>query len=116
LAAAVLGFCFSLRAGVAIFVGVSAVVYLDIHARALALTAGALLAIVVPIVYLAFPGTDRGGYNPGYAGEHIGAHWVAVAAYTLLVVALIRTLSTARRRPRDAAAAQAGAASSRSQP
>jgi hypothetical protein len=95
-AALVLGFCFSLRAGVLMFIGVTLIVRLGLPAALLAAVAGALLTIVVPAVYLLFPAQDRGGYNPGYAGEHVGAHWVAVAAYTLLVVALVQTL--ARRR------------------
>jgi hypothetical protein len=95
-AGAILGFCFSLRAGVAIFAGVTLIAYLGVRPRPLLFTAGALLALVVPAVYLLFPADDKGGYNPGYAGEHIGAHWVAVAAYTLLVVALVQILSRAR--------------------
>lgn len=95
-AGAVLGFCFSLRAGVAIAVGVTAITYFGLRARALVLAAGVLLVIVVPAVYLLFSAEDKGGYNPGYAGEHIGAHWVGVAAYVLLVVALLQVLSRAR--------------------
>jgi hypothetical protein len=109
LAGAVLGFCFSLRAGLAIFVGVTLIVRFGIGPRVLALAAGALLAIVVPALYLLFPADDRGGYNPGYAGEQIEAHWVGVAAFALLAVALVQTLSTARRRSRSAAAASAAA-------
>lgn len=102
-AGALLGFCFSLRAGLAIFAGVTLIGYLGIRPRALALTAGALLTVVVPAVYLLFGAEDRGGYNAGYAGEHVGAHWVGVAAYALLVVALLQILSTlppSRRRRR----------------
>ena len=36
-------------------------------------------ALVVPIFYLVFPSKDMGGYNPSYAGDHVGGHWVAVA-------------------------------------
>ena len=114
IAAAILGFCFSLRAGVLIFIGVALIVRLGIGPRVLAAAAGFLLAIVVPAVYLLFQATDRGGYNPGYAGEHIGAHWVAVAGYTLLLVALLQTLSRARSRLRGEAVAPAGAGASRS--
>jgi hypothetical protein len=102
-AAAVLGFCFSLRAGVAIFAGVSVIVWLGVAPRLLAMAAGALLAVVVPALYLLFPARDFGGYNPGYAGEHIAAHWVGVAAYTLLAIALVQMLSTASRRGEGAA-------------
>jgi hypothetical protein len=95
-AAAVLGFCFSLRAGVAIFVGISVIAWLGIGPRLLALAAGGLLALVVPALYVLFPAEDLGGYNPGYAGEHIAGHWAAVAAYVLLLAALVLVLSRAR--------------------
>jgi arabinofuranan 3-O-arabinosyltransferase len=115
-AALVLGFCFSLRAGVAIFAGVTLIARLGLGPGILTAAAGALLAIVVPLVYVLFPAEDRGGYNPGYAGEHIGAHWVGVAAYTLLAVALIQSLNRARRRRGSPATAPATAAGPRSQP
>jgi arabinofuranan 3-O-arabinosyltransferase len=99
-AALILGFCFSIRAGLLIFVGVTLIVRFGLPPGLLAGIAGGLLAIVVPTVYLLFPAEDRGGYNPGYAGEHVGAHWVAVAAYTLLVVALIQSLGRRSRKAR----------------
>jgi len=50
------------------------------------------------------PGEDRGGYDPGYGVQHVGAHWVAVGAFSLLTIALLRDLNTAiRRRARDQA-------------
>lgn len=97
-AAAVLGFCFSIRSGLAIFVGVAVIVWLGIGPRVLAAVAGALLTVVVPVLYLLFPAADEGGYNPSYAGDQIAAHWVAVAAFTLLVIALVQMVSTATRR------------------
>jgi len=57
-----------------------------------------LLALAVPLDYVAFPAPDFVGYNPGYAGDHISGHWIAVAAWVLLALALWRTLSTASRR------------------
>ena len=36
--------------------------------------------------------------NPAYAVENVEAHWVVVAAWVLLAVALWRILSTASRR------------------
>jgi hypothetical protein len=97
-AATVLGFCFSLRAGVAIFAGVTLVVWLGIGPRLLAMVAGALLAVAVPALYLLVPARDFGGYDPGYASDHIAAHWVGVAAFTLLAIALAQIVSTASRR------------------
>jgi hypothetical protein len=98
LAAAVFGFVFALRAGVVIGPAVGLVLWRGVSARALTLAAGALLAVVVPLLYLLSPGDDRGGYDTRYAIEHLGAHWVAVAAFVLLVLALARTLATARRK------------------
>lgn len=96
-AALVLAFLFALRAGPLIGVALTVILWRGVGARTLALTAGALLAVVVPILYALFPGPDRGGFNPEYAIKHLGAHWVAVAAYVLLAAALARTLSTASR-------------------
>jgi hypothetical protein len=91
-------FLFALRAGPAIALGVFLILWRGIPTNALVAAAGALLAVVVPALYLLFPSIDRGGYNTEYAEDHLGAHWVAVAAIVLLAVALVRTLSTASRR------------------
>ena len=55
--------------------------------------AGALLAVVVPILYLAVPIKDRGGYSTSAPMDRIAAHWVAVAAIVLLLLALYRALA-----------------------
>jgi hypothetical protein len=98
IAAAVFGFLFALRAGVVIGPAVAVLLWRGASARALTLAAGALLALGVPLLYLLFPGDDRGGYDTRYAVEHLAAHWVAVAAFVLLVLALARTLAAARRK------------------
>lgn len=95
-AAAVFGFVFALRAGVLIGPAVALLLWRGVGVRPLILAAGGLLAVVVPLIYVFFPAEDRGGYNPEYALDLLGAHWVAVAAFALLVVALARMLSTAR--------------------
>ena len=82
---------------------------------ALVLTAGALLGLVVPALYVLFEGDDRGGYSTTYAADHLGAHWVAVGAVALLLFALARSLSTARgrrggRAPAPGAAVRRGSA------
>ncbi|HKP90814.1 MAG TPA: hypothetical protein VJT75_12685, partial [Thermoleophilaceae bacterium] len=87
-AGAVLGFAFALRAGVVIAPAVALILWRGWSPRVLILAAGALLTVVVPVVYLLFPGDDRGGYDTEYAVEHLGAHWVTVAAVVLLVVAV----------------------------
>ena len=73
------------------------------------------LAIVVPALYLLFPGRNRGGYSTSYATEHLGAHWVTVAAVLALATALVWQLAVSRARARrDArAAGRAGEAGPR---
>lgn len=100
--AAVLGFCFALRTAPFIAVGVFLVLWRGVGARGLALAGGALLGVVVPALYLVLPDDDRGGFSPGYAVEHMAAHWVGVAAWVLLALAFSRAI------PRGAAAARSG--------
>jgi hypothetical protein len=79
LAAAVLGFVFAVRAGLLLGPAVALILAFGVPARRLALAGGALLAIVVPILYLAVPVRDPGGFNTNLAVERIAAHWVGVA-------------------------------------
>ncbi|MBX5442867.1 MAG: hypothetical protein IRZ32_15245, partial [Solirubrobacteraceae bacterium] len=95
-AALVGGFVFALRAGVVIGPLVALVLWRGIGARALALAAGGLLAVVVPVLYLAIPVEDKGGFNTSAPMDRIAAHWVAVAAIVLLALALYRTLAGAK--------------------
>ncbi|HEU4657644.1 MAG TPA: alpha-(1-_3)-arabinofuranosyltransferase family protein [Capillimicrobium sp.] len=90
------GFVFALRAGVVIGPAVAFVLWRGIGARQLALAAGALLTVVVPVLYLAVPVEDRGGYNTAAPLDRIAAHWVAVAAIVLLLLALYRALAGVR--------------------
>jgi hypothetical protein len=63
-----------------------------------------LLGVVVPAIYTgvaAFGDHDvLGGNSTRYSADRLAAHWVAVAAFVLLVVVLVRTLAAARRRDR----------------
>jgi hypothetical protein len=95
--AAVFGFVFALRAGAVIGPAAAVVLWRGLSARRAILAAGALLVIVLPAVYVIFPGRNQGGYDLGYITQHMGAHWVAVAAFALLVLALARDLTTAYR-------------------
>lgn len=95
-AALVGGFVFALRAGVVIGPMVAFVLWRGIGARQLALAAGFLLAVVVPILYLVVPVEDRGGYSTSAPMDRIAAHWAAVAAIVLLALALYRTLAGAK--------------------
>jgi hypothetical protein len=109
-AGGILAFCFSLRSGLVIAPAIAFVMWRGIPAALLAAAGGLLLAIAVPLDYIIFPAPDFGGYNPGYAGDHISGHWIAVAAWVLLGLALWRTLSTASRRRGGPSGARAGAA------
>jgi hypothetical protein len=106
-AGGVLAFCFSLRSGVLIAPVVAIVLWRGIPAKPLALAGGLLLAVAVPLDYILFPAPNFGGYNPGYAGDQVSGHWIAVAAWVLLALALWRTLSTASRARGARAAAPA---------
>jgi arabinofuranan 3-O-arabinosyltransferase len=91
-AALVLGFVFAIRAGIVIGPAVALLLWRGVPARTLALAAGALLAVVVPVLYLAIGPRDPGGYNTNYAVELIAAHWVGVGAVVLIGLALWRTV------------------------
>jgi arabinofuranan 3-O-arabinosyltransferase len=95
-AGVVLGFVFAIRAGVVIAPAVAFVLWRGVTPRQLALGAGALLGVVVPVLYLAIDPRDPGGYNSNYAVELIAAHWVGVAAVVMIVVALFHTVRAAR--------------------
>jgi hypothetical protein len=94
-AAAAFGFLFGLRAGVVVGPAFALILWRGIDTRTLLKGAGALLIVVIPLLYLIFPGQNQGGWDVDYAPEHLGAHWVAVAAFALLALALARDLSTA---------------------
>ena len=96
-AALLLGFVFAIRAGIVMGPAVAFILWRGIGAKQLALAGGALLLTVVPILYLAVPVDDPGGYNTNLAVERIAAHWVGVAAIFLLGAALARQLRGARR-------------------
>jgi arabinofuranan 3-O-arabinosyltransferase len=108
-ASLVFGFLFALRAGVVIGPVVALVLWRGMSPRAMLMTAGALLAIVVPALYLIFPANDHGGFDTSYPVERLGAHWVTVGAVVLLIFALVSTASRASR-ARAGAAAAAGPA------
>jgi hypothetical protein len=93
-----LGFAFAARATPLFGVGAFFILWRGIGTRPLALAAGALLVVGVPVLTLALPVRDRGGFNPSYAGDRVAVHWVAVAAVVLLLFALARRLASARDR------------------
>ncbi len=95
-AAIVFGFVFGVVAGIVAVPVVALVLWRGIGARGLTLAAAALLGIVVPILYVVHPGDEAGGNHFGYAMGHLGAHYVAVAALGLLMLALWRSLQRGR--------------------
>jgi hypothetical protein len=97
--AAVFGFMFALRVGAVIGPGAALVLWRGLPARRAIQAAGLLLVIVIPAVYLIAPGHNQGGYDLGYVSQHLGAHWIAVGAFALLVFALARDLSSAAAAP-----------------
>jgi hypothetical protein len=93
-----LGFAFAARATPVFFVGAFVILWRGIGTRPLALAAGGLLVVAVPVLTLAIPVRDRGGFNPSYAGDRVAVHWVSVAAVALLLFALARRLASVRDR------------------
>ena len=98
-AALVVGFVFALRAGAVAGPAVALILWRGVPARHLVFAAGALLLVVVPILYLAVGVDDPGGYNSNLAVERIAAHWVGVAAVLLLSAAMARVAAAARSGP-----------------
>jgi hypothetical protein len=96
-AGAVIAFVFALRAGVVLGPIVALLLWRGVGNRALFLTAGVLLGVVVPALYLLVPVDNHGGYNSNYAGELVSAHWTAVVAVSIAALALVRSIVAARR-------------------
>ena len=91
------GFVFGIRAGIVAVPVLAVILWRGVGPRPLTLAAGALLGIVVPLLYIIDAPSSAGGNHYGYATQHLTAHWVAVAAIGLLFVALWRTLAAARK-------------------
>jgi hypothetical protein len=97
-----LAFLFAARSSIAIFPVLTLILWRGVGAAPLTAGAAALLGVAVPLIYLVWPPTDRGGYNFEYSSDLLGAHWVAVAALILLMLACWRAL------PLDAVAQRPG--------
>ena len=106
LAALPLGYLFALRAGAALFVLLTLVLWRGVRSRTLILVAAGRLGIVVPAIYLLAAPADKGGYNFAYSVQLISAHWVGVTAIVLVTLALARAIVLRARAgaqaPRDA--------------
>ena len=96
-AGCVFGFVFGIRAGIVAVPVLAVILWRGVGPRPLTLAAGALLGVVVPLLYVIDAPSSAGGNHYGYATQHLTAHWVAVAAIGLMFVALWRTLAAARK-------------------
>ena len=95
----VLGFVFALRAGAVLAPLTFLVLWRGVSARTLALLAGAVLLVVLPVLHVAVGLPDE-GYDTNYAVQRIAEHWLAVGAVCALAGALWLTLSPALARRR----------------
>jgi arabinofuranan 3-O-arabinosyltransferase len=109
IAGCVFAFFFGALPGVVSVPVIALVLWRGIGARRLTLAAAALLGIVVPVLYLVHPGSRSGGNHFGYAMGHLGAHYVAVAALGLLMLALWRSARYPRGPDGGAASASSSA-------
>ena len=95
----VLGFAFALRAGAVLAPLTFLVLWRGVSARTLALLAGGILLLLLPVLHVAV-GLPGEGYDTNYAVQRIAEHWLAVVAVCALAGALWLTLSPARARRR----------------
>jgi hypothetical protein len=101
---------FALRMGPAL-AAVSLVLLLaGLNVRRLVALAAALIA-VLPVIYVAFPPVDRGGFSFTYPTDVLFAHWVAVVAVTCLGAAA--ALACVRQRRASAGSGDGAAARGR---
>lgn len=101
-AGVVFSFLFAIRAGVFLGPLVALVLWRGMGARLLTAAAGVLLAVALPVVYLLLMPPRGSGVEPRYPIDLIAGHWISVAAWTLLALALWRSVSKASR-PGEAA-------------
>lgn len=92
-----LALLFAARSSVVILPLLTLVLWRGAGAGLLAGIAAVLLGFVVPVLYLLLTPEDRGGYNFEYSTELIWAHWVAVGAVVLLMVACWRVVAARSR-------------------
>ena len=92
-----LGYWFAIRAGAALFVLLTFVLWRGYRPRTLIVVAAGLLGIAVPLIYAISQPRNQGGYGFGYSTQTIWAHWVGVAAFVLLGLALWRIMRSRAR-------------------
>ncbi|MBX5469712.1 MAG: DUF3367 domain-containing protein [Thermoleophilaceae bacterium] len=113
--AALTWFVFALRAGAALGLATVALLRVGVSARRLLWLAAACVA-ALPVVYLLFPARNDGGFNPDYANDLLGAHWIAVGAVCALAAGSLLAAAALRSRERRVSAAAPGSRSSTSAP
>jgi hypothetical protein len=96
-AAIVLGYVFSIRAGVGLLLVLTFVLWRGWAPPTLTLVAAGLLGIAVPLTYLIVNPHDRHGDNFVYSTKLIAAHWIGVVAIALLALVCWKLIL---RRPR----------------
>jgi hypothetical protein len=84
--AIVTGGLYALRMGPVIGLLALALVLAGLNVRRLLALASIAIA-ALPVIYIAFPAKDRGGFSFQYANDQIYAHFIAEAAITCVVVA-----------------------------
>jgi hypothetical protein len=85
-AAVVLGYVFSIRAGIGLLLVLTFVLWRGWAPPTLTLIAAGLLGIAVPLTYLIVNPHDRHGDNFVYSTKLIAAHWIGVVAIALLAL------------------------------
>jgi hypothetical protein len=96
-AAIVLGYVFSIRAGIGLLLLLTFVLWRGWAPATLTLIAAGLLGIAVPLTYLIVNPHDRHGDNFVYSTKLISAHWIGVVAIALLALVCWKLIV---RRPR----------------
>jgi arabinofuranan 3-O-arabinosyltransferase len=92
-----LAFLFAARSSVVIFPILTLILWRGAGSRLLTGIAAGLLGVAVPVLYVVYSPRDRGGFNFEYSRDLIWAHWVAVAALILLMIACWRVIAAARK-------------------
>jgi hypothetical protein len=94
------GLLFALRMGVVVALLALVLARLGTTVRRL-IAIAALCIAAMPVLYLLFPATDKGGYSFQFATDHINAHWLGVVAVCCLAAAGLLDARRIRARPSD---------------
>lgn len=98
--AVVLGYVFSIRAGLGLLLGLTFVLWRGWRPATLAVIAAGLLGVAVPLTYLIVSPDNRQGDSFLYPTRLITAHWMGVAALTLMALAVWKVVRHVKRAAR----------------